>query len=114
MRTKKIKIYNQDWIIKWFNDKQMRELYKKINKEKQSDGSMWHGLCDETINVIYLNTKCSEQRQRLSFIHELIHAIIVTIGIDQINKLTEEVMCDFVACHYDEITKILKKVYNDE
>ena len=111
MKTKKIKIYNTNWTIKWVNDEEMRTLHQKYHDEVQPSNMLTFGLCVAESNIININTICSYDRQRITLIHELGHAIFFESGFKSIDNISEETLVDFISHHYDEITKILKKVY---
>ena len=113
MKTKKIKLYNTNWIIKWVDNNTLTDLWNEDRSEenKLKEGSYLGGFCQKDIQNIYMNSSTIEEQQRIDLIHEVTHAIKMVIGDSQIESYDEENLCEFVSCHYDEITKILKKVY---
>ena len=72
--------------------------------------NLW-GNCTYNEKKIRLKKDMSLDLKKYTLTHELVHAIKFYMGY---GALTEENVCDFVAAHFDEINRILKKYFKEE
>ena len=77
---------------------------------QRSDGSLTVGVTDLKDGVIYLSTALSGAFLRKVLIHELTHAAMFSYGIF-VDLDTEELICDLIASHGDEIIGLADKIF---
>lgn len=68
------------------------------------------GICDYKQRKIYLWKNLSFINKKQTLIHEVTHAFIEAYGFYQV-KFNNEIVCDFVAAHLDEIQKIINAYF---
>ena len=95
-------INNQKWEIKYATPGS-RNL-------RRSDGSLTVGVTDLKDGIIYLSTALSGAFLRKVLIHELTHAAMFSYGII-VDVDTEELICDLIASHGDEIIGLADKIF---
>ena len=80
----KIKILAKEYDVQLVNDK---ELQKVINTEEVG----YAGLCLESESKIYINNTFDTQEQRLTLVHEILHAVYSQYGDDDLNNNEEHI-----------------------
>lgn len=90
-------INNQRWTVKIGH---MRD--SKLN----TPNGEYYGVCNYDNLEISIG-ETYPHKMRLTFIHELIHAILFSHMLDKPKHYTEEHMCEFVAKYYVLITDCL-------
>ena len=93
-KTTNIKLYNVN--------------IKIVEKNKQAmdlitQDSM--GVFHTSLNTIWIRECLSLEVKRLTLIHELVHAIVYNMGYSK-ESIKQEELCDFVAFHHREISRI--------
>lgn len=58
---------------------------------------------------IYIDKNLSKPLRRQTVIHELVHALLFSYGID-IEGATEENVCDLIGAHLDELVRLNEAV----
>jgi Zn-dependent peptidase ImmA (M78 family) len=100
-----MKIYGQEWKVVYTTHDDIAKICGDIEHKE-----LW-GMCSGIDNTIYLNNAMSKERTRKTLIHEIAHAIQEESGLKPfMNKTDEERTVEFMAAHYDEVSRILKEV----
>ena len=63
---------------------------------------------------ILIRDSLDENAKRLTFIHEVIHALLNTQGRFYQNKFTQEEVCEFIAWRFNEIQEIIEIYENNQ
>ncbi len=58
---------------------------------------------------IYIDKSLNKPLRRQTVIHELVHALLFSYGID-IEGATEENVCDLIGAHLDELVKLKEAI----
>lgn len=72
------------------------------------EGTMRLGLTDYVSQKIYIHRDLSLELKRRTLAHELSHAFLFGYGLDS-RGLDNELVCNFVANCYDDITRIVNE-----
>ena len=100
-----MRIYGQQWQVVFTTNDEMEKLHGGSEYKE-----LW-GMCSGIDNTIYLNNAMSKERTRKTLIHEIAHAIQEESGLKPfMNKTDGERTVEFMAAHYDEVSRILKEV----
>lgn len=78
--------------------------------ERLNEDATYMGLCVFLEQTIYIRAGMSKEQTKRTILHELIHAIIFSYGLDP--DMDEEGICNFVSAHFDELTKLMSEVKN--
>lgn len=58
---------------------------------------------------IYIDKSLNKPLRKQTVIHELVHALLFSYGID-IEGATEENVCDFIGAHLDELVRLKEAI----
>lgn len=83
----------------------------KADELRRSDGTISLGVTDRNIHTIYLSNALHGYMQRKVLIHEVCHAICMSYNIF-LPIEQEEILCDFVATHGEEVFEIVDMLLN--
>lgn len=102
----KFKINNDDWEIQEISSDSLKEMYEESMQEK---AYFVFGLTQKANHIIYINKDmCLEQRIK-TLKHELTHCYIWEYGLYNVMDVSEEIICDIVACSNDFINEVVNK-----
>lgn len=98
MKIKKININGLEWKIFWVD-----QSHPKL------DGENAYGITHFRECEIYIDSELAAPLLKQIIIHELVHAIAFSYGVELVDA-TEERFCDFTAAHFDELKKLRKAI----
>lgn len=87
----------------FFVDKTHPEL---IDENGEQDA---YGITLFREGEIYIDSELPDGLMRKTIVHELMHAIAFSYGVD-LECASEETICDFVGAHFDELKTLRKAV----
>ena len=99
MKDFKVRIGNYTWTVKFVD---IQELPRSEGQTRVN-----------TFEILIRNS-LSENTRRLTFIHEVVHALLNTQGRFYQNKFTQEEICEFVAWRFNEIQDIIETYERNE
>lgn len=87
--------------------------YKSPNADElmRSDGTFSFGVTDRNVNTIYISSQIRGPFLRKVCIHEICHAFCMSYNIF-LPIEQEEILCDFVATHGEEVFEIVDMLLN--
>ena len=88
MKDFKVRIGNYTWTVKFVD---IQELPRSEGQTRVN-----------TFEILIRNS-LNEETKRLTFIHEVVHALLNTQGRFYQNKFTQEEICEFIAWRFNEI-----------
>ena len=88
MKDFKVRICNYTWTVKFVD---IQELPRSEGQTRVN-----------TFEILIRNS-LNEETKRLTFIHEVVHALLNTQGRFYQNKFTQEEICEFIAWRFNEI-----------
>jgi len=80
----------------------------KLDCEKMDNDFL--GFTRNIDYTIMINSDCTDQSRKHALIHELTHAFLYSHGMMYRDNFTAEDVCEFIACHNQEISRIYKEV----
>ena len=106
----KFKVNNDEWQIIELGKEELKNLYEEHMKEEA-----WFvfGVTQKTEHIIYINKDMCFNQKIKTLKHELTHCYIWEYGLYNVVDVSEEVICDLVACSNDFINRIVGK-YKEE
>lgn len=102
----KFVINNTEWNIEELEKEKLDEMYKEEN-----EGKVYYtfGVTKYPKHTIYINKNmCTSQKIR-TLKHELAHCYMWSYGLYNVTEITEEILCDIVACSNDFINEIVER-----
>lgn len=77
---------------------------------RRSDGGYTVGMCDRTLQTIYVSSALQGEFLRKVLIHEVCHSAMMSYGIIMSIE-QEELFCDLISTYGDEIFEIADRVF---
>lgn len=99
MKDFKVRIGNYTWTVKFVD---VQELPRSEGQTRVN-----------TFEILIRNS-LDEPTRRLTFIHEVVHALLNTQGRFYQNKFTQEEICEFIAWRFNEIQDIIEMYERNE
>jgi len=103
MKPEKLKLGAHEWKILW--EEPPEELLEEYDVDKAS------GLYHDPYGVIYVSPECSLQRQKVTLLHEAIHAIALCHGLS-LKEIEVEALGNALYDFIRQNPKIIKWVNN--
>ena len=104
-------INNDKWKIEEKSKEELKELYEKEMEEK---AYYVFGVTIRSEHIIYLNADMCEGQKIKTLKHELTHCYIWENGLYNVEYVSEEVICDLVACSNDFINEVVEQYKNSK
>lgn len=99
-------INNATWQIQELESEELQKLYEEERKEK---AYFVFGVTKYSQHIIYINKDMCMNQKVSTLKHELTHCYIWSYGLYNVTEITEEILCDIVACSNDFINEIVER-----
>ena len=99
---KTVKINGLKWKVHF-----VKSSSPKLANDNNSESFLGVAYCKKC--EIYIDKSLSKPLRKQTVIHELVHALLFSYGID-IEGATEENVCDFIGAHLDELVRLKEAI----